>query len=273
MPRTLAEIAIDAGLATRAEVARAGRAAEHRSVPLVVALVRDCGVDELALLAAIRKQLRVPALDPGTARADADALRMLPAELCRRRRALPIQLVSDPGGHRSLQVAMADPTDTAALAELEHVAGCEIDVAVLPLSSVEELVEEGYRAFTTQILNRRRPFGDGLRVTTQRHARTRPPPIPGTGPASGGPSGAGAAPGSGSGDDTALTPLGPGTLPFHSLTDEADLGTRLQALVNVMIARGLITEGEYEQAVIDLMRAGRDETGETGDAGDGGEDD
>jgi hypothetical protein len=254
VPRTLVEIAIDAGLASRAEVARAGRTAEHRGVPLIVALVRDSGVDELQLLAAIRKAVRVTALDPGTARADPEALRMLPAEVCKRHRVLPVGVGTDAAGHRTLRIAMADPTDATALAEVEQIAQCEVDVTVLPLSSVEELVEQGFRGYSTQILSRRRPFGDGLRVTTQRHARpggagTGHTPPPST-------------------DDTALTPLGPGTIPFHSVTDEADLGVRLQALVNVLVARGLITDAEYEQAVMDLIRDGRDSTDPTDTGGD-----
>ena len=38
--------------------------AEERKQPLVVMLIKDLGVDEVALLGAIRKQTRVPLLDP-----------------------------------------------------------------------------------------------------------------------------------------------------------------------------------------------------------------
>ncbi|MCA9676930.1 MAG: hypothetical protein H6709_15665 [Kofleriaceae bacterium] len=243
MPKPLAEIAIDAGLVTRADIARVARVAEQRGVPLVVALVRDGGVDELALLAAIRKQTRVPSLDPGTVRPDADALRMVPGDLCRRHRVLPVQVVVGAAGrHRVLRVAMADPSDAAAFTEVEHVAGVELDVSVLPLSAIEELIEQGLRAFTTQVTPRRRPFGDGVRVTTQRHARAPGPARP-------------------VGDDTALT--SPATVPFHSVSDEADVAVRVQALVDLLVARGLFTEADYEQAVIDRMRDGRDVTTET----------
>ncbi len=262
MPRTLAEIVIDAKLASKADVLRAAKAAEQRGVPFVVALVREAALDELALLSALRKALRVPALDPGTARPDPEALRMLPAELCKRLRVLPYAVGVDPSGHRTLRVAMADPTDAVALAEVEQTAACEVSTSMLPLSSVEELIDQGFRGYSTQILARRRPFGEGLRVTTQRHARGAMPQAP-----------AAAGAGGGTGEDTALTPLGPGTVPYHSVTDEADVSVRLNALVNVLIARGLITEAEYEQAVMDLIRDGRDVTGETSDHTDGGGDD
>jgi hypothetical protein len=232
LPKTLAEIAIDAGLVNRAEAARAGRAAEQRAVPLVVALVRELEVDELALMAAIRKQIRVPGLDPAAVRPEAEALRAVPKEVCRRHRVLPVQLATD-RGVKVLRVAMADPTDAAAIAEVEHVAGCELEISVLPLSAIEELAEQGFRNLAAAPPRGRRPFGEALHVATQPHLRRDQV-----------------------GDDTAVTPA---TTPFHSVADEADHGLRLRALVRLLEAKGVLGDGELEQAVIDLMRAGRDE--------------
>jgi hypothetical protein len=229
VPKTLAEIAIEAGLVTRAEATRAGRAAEKSGVPLVVAFIRDLEVDELGLVAAIRKQTRVAGMDPGTVRPEADALRTVSREVCRRHRVLPVQLITDRNGTRLLRVAMADPTDATALAEVELVAGCELEVSVLPLSAIDELTEQGYRAAVALGVVARRPFGAGLHVATQPHLRRDP------------------------GEDTALTPS---TVPFHTVADEADAGLRVRALVRVLAAKGLVTEAEVEEAVIDLMRAG-----------------
>lgn len=229
MPKTLAEIAIEAGLVARGEVARAARAAEQRNVPLVVTLVRDAEVDELALLAALRKATRVKALDPGTLRPDPEALRMIPRDLCKRHRVLPVAVVIDQG-NRVLRIAMADPTDATALAEVEHVAGCELEVSILPLSAIDELTEQGFRGIQTQVTRPRRPFGEGATPSTQPHARAM------------------------IGDDTAVTPS---TVPFHSVADEADLGLRLRALVRVLEGKGVLLEGELENAVIELLRQAR----------------
>jgi len=62
--KTLGEIAIDAGLVDKATAAKAGRMAEGRKEPLVVVLVHELGVNEVALVAALRKQTRVPLIDP-----------------------------------------------------------------------------------------------------------------------------------------------------------------------------------------------------------------
>ena len=117
MPKTLAEIAIEASLVTKANAAKAGRMAEERKLPLVVVLIRDLGIDEVALIGALRKQTRVQLLDPAEIQIDADALRLVGKDVCARLRVLPISVSTD-GPTRTLRLAMADPTDESAVAEI-----------------------------------------------------------------------------------------------------------------------------------------------------------
>ncbi|HWU91283.1 MAG TPA: hypothetical protein VN253_28650, partial [Kofleriaceae bacterium] len=153
MPKTLAEIAIDAGLVNKAGAAKAGKMAEERRQPLVVVLVREVGVDEVALVGALRKQTRVPLLDPADLQVDPDALRQVPSDVCARLRVLPLGFTNE-GPTKVLRLAMADPTDTTAVAEMEELTQAEIDVSALPLSAIEELVEKGYRQVTTAVVSR-----------------------------------------------------------------------------------------------------------------------
>jgi hypothetical protein len=113
------------------------------------------------------------------------------------------------------------------------VSGLEVEVAVLPLSAIDELTEQGYRQ-AGPAPRPRRPFGEGLHPATQPHAR-------------GGREGGA--------EDPAVAPA---TVPFHALADEADAGLRLRALVRLLEAKGVLAEGELEDAVIDLLRAGRE---------------
>src|SRR5207248_9104357 len=115
--------------------------------------VRELGIDEVALVGQLRKQTRVPLLDPGDVHVDVDALRLVARDVCARLRVLPIGLTTD-GANRILRVAMADPTDTAAVAELEELTHCEIDTAALPLSAIEELVDKGYKQVSTAVVHR-----------------------------------------------------------------------------------------------------------------------
>ena len=148
--KTLAEIVIDARLIDKAGVTKAAKLADERKQPLVVMFVRELGIDELALIAAIKKQTRVPILDPAVVRVDPDALRLLPKEACARLRVMPLGITTDLNG-KLLRLAMADPTDSATVAEVAHLAHCDVDVSALPLSAIEELVDKGYRQITTVI--------------------------------------------------------------------------------------------------------------------------
>jgi hypothetical protein len=234
VPKPLAEIAIDAGLISRSELVRVAQLADEQGLPLVVALVRAAGVDEVSLVAAIRRQARVPTMDPAAIELDPEALREVDRDICRRLRVLPLS-VSVAGGRRALTVAMADPTDAVAIAELEHHTGCRVEVTLLPLSAVEEMVEQGYRAFVTEVM-RRAPgtFGGDLQVATQPMAQA-PAGRPGQ-------------------------PRKPTTTPFHRLSDDAELVLRHRALLELLVDKGVVTHDEYEARVRQLMKRRDGET-------------
>jgi len=220
--KTLAEIAIEAGLVTKAGAAKAGRVAEERKEPLVVVLIRETGVDELQLIGALRKQTRVPLLDPANIEIDTEALRLVPRDSCARLRVLPIGVMTD-GKTRVLRVAMADPTDTAAILELEVIANCEIEVTALPLSAIEELVDHGYKQFSTAVTSRPRAFGDNMFVTKK---PTRPMPMV----------------------DMTQEPSVTAQIPLSSLRPP-DLESRFSALCQVLVSKGIVTEAELAEAL------------------------
>jgi hypothetical protein len=223
--KTLAEIAIEAGLVTKVGAAKAGRLSEERKLPLVVILIRELGVDELSLIAALRKQTRVPLLDPGHIEVDPEALRLVPRDSCARLRVLPIGVNFD-GKTRVLRVAMADPTDTSAILELEVIANCEIEVTALPLSAIEELVDKGYKQFSTAVTGRPRPYADSL----SRPHRTPPPIATAIDPA----------------QEVSVT----AQIPLQSLIPAgADLELRLTALSQLLVTKGIVTDAELAEAL------------------------
>lgn len=222
--KTLAEIAIDAGLVTKVSAAKAGRLAEQRREPLVVVMIKELGVDEIALLGAIRKQTRVPLIDPADIQAEHAALRMVPRDVCARLRVLPLTLSAD-GAQKILRLAMADPTDSAAVAEIEEMTRCEIEVSALPLSAIDELVDQGYRHITTAVVNR--PSGTMFITSKGSIPRMLDP----------------------EGDSevsvTAQIPLSA----LQRAVGADDLEARLDALVRVLTAKGLVTEAELAEAL------------------------
>jgi len=226
LPKTLAEIAIDAGLVNKTSAAKAGKMAEEQKEPLVVMLIRELGVDEVQLVGALRKQTRVPLVDPADVQIDGEALRQVPREICARLRILPLSVATD-GPTKVMRIAMADPTDEAAIAELEQLVQCEIEVSALPLSAIEELVAKGYRQINTAVVNRKSsptvtakaPVVAATSTTFAESETSVTAQIP-------------------------ITELRP---PAGLTPDEID--QRLTALVAVLVAKGLITEAELAEAL------------------------
>lgn len=248
MPKTLGEIAIEAGLVNKASAARAGRMAEERKQPLVVVLVRDLRVDEVALVAALRKQTRVPLIDPAEIEIDAEALRQVPRDVCARLRVLPLSLTTD-GSGKLLRLAMADPTDTSAIAEIEQLTHCDVEVSALPLSAIDELVDRGYRRVNTAVVSR---AGSATPMFVTSRGRISPPPAPApptlpsvrvalVDPES-------------EVSVTAQIPVATLQPPAPAdAADEPDVAARLHALVDLLVAKGVISEAELAEA----LRKGR----------------
>ena len=219
--KTLAEIAIEAGLVTKDQAVKAGRIAAQHQQPLVHVLIRELGIDEVALIAALRKQTRVPLIDPADIEVDSDALRMVSRDVCARLRVLPLSLQHD-GTTKVLRIAMADPTDTSAILELEQLAACEIEVTALPLSAIEELVDKGYKSFSTAVVKNR----DNLFVT-RRPTRTGPIRIA-----------------SDDGSEVSVT----AQIPLVSLLGP-DLDARFVALCQLLVKKGVISDAELAEAL------------------------
>lgn len=231
MPKTLAQIAVDAGLLSRADVTRAQELAEERSLPLAVVVVRELGIDEVALVAAFRRELRILSVDPRAVKPDIEALRLVPRELCRKHRVVPLEMRGGPErDDKELWLAMADPTDTAAITAIERVSGAVVDVALLPLSAIDELIEQGEKQLSTQVVRRGKPYGGGVVVATQPHARTLT-------------------------DDTVET-TSTSKLRLVELPGLPEPDLKLQALIKVLIDKGVLKQADLDDALAELMRKG-----------------
>src|SRR5262249_4917104 len=131
---------------------------------------------------------------------------------------------------RVLRVAMADPTDTSAILELEVIAHCEIEVTALPLSAIEELVDKGYKQFSTAVMKPQN-FGRSLNVNTKQNRIVQPQPIDG-------PEAAGDR-------EVSVT----AQIPLSSLVPKSDIEARFAALCQLLVAKGLVSEAELAEAL------------------------
>jgi hypothetical protein len=205
MPPTLLDIVRREALLDDARLDAAARGGGSAD-----AVVR-AGVDDAALAAALARGLGVPLVDLAGEDIETDALRLLPLDLAQRHRALPLAVDVPAEGRRHLRIAMADPSDRAALASLENATDCSVHPVVARLGALEEATARAYRAITTVVMKddrRRTPFGGSLTVATPARGPVR-------------------------------------TEPFHSLEDEAPVELRHRALVDLLCQKGILTHEEY----------------------------
>ena len=118
-------------------------------------LIRELGVDEVALIGALRKQTRVPLLDPASIQVDPEALRLVPRDSCARLRVLPLGVAptarpASCGSRWRIRPIRRRSSSSRSSRN------CEIEVTALPLSAIEELVDKGYKQFSTAVVPRPR---------------------------------------------------------------------------------------------------------------------
>jgi hypothetical protein len=123
--RTLTSILVECGIVTDAQVEQA--AARQRETGLLIGetLVELDFTSEENIGWALSKQLGIPYADVHPATTDAEQVRRFPEPLLRRIQAVPLFGTPD-----EITVAMADPTDVEAVAELKDAAGCDVSLVI-----------------------------------------------------------------------------------------------------------------------------------------------
>ena len=244
MRKSLAEIVVAEGLVDEARLDSAEKQARRSGEPLIVTLVALERIPELALAVALGRHLKLSIVEPTREPVEPEALREVAHELARRRRLLPLTLEIVKDSPRTLKLAMADPTDRDAIAEVEISTGCRVVPVLGILTAIEEAIAQAYRGIVTQIMRpdeakaggappdpvaapRRVPFGADLAVST--------PALPHLGAGLGAP--------------------GPGTEPFHRLEDELAIELRHQALLELLQRKGVVTPEEYLEEIRKLLRS------------------
>ncbi len=139
MPEDLGTRLLRAGLATTQQLERALALVSRRGGPLGSALV-DCGVSEEALVGFLVAEGFGPAQHAAQlAEATPEAITRLPARAAHGLLALPLGWT--PAG---LVVAMADPSDQAAIAELQRLIGGALLPAVARVSDLRAAITRHY---------------------------------------------------------------------------------------------------------------------------------
>jgi cellulose synthase/poly-beta-1,6-N-acetylglucosamine synthase-like glycosyltransferase len=163
--RRLGELLVATGLITRVQLLEGLRIQERVGGRLGEVLVHAGLVPEDQVVAALAEQLRLPVVDLSKVRPEPDALALVPEPVARRHRFVPLA-ISD----HVLYLAMSDPLDDDAVAELRAHTRLPIRIVIASRPGVELLLQRTYatryvRVATTELLNRS-PDESAYRVLT-----------------------------------------------------------------------------------------------------------
>lgn len=221
---------------TTAELARAE--AERDGVALVVALVDRQGVPEDTILRVLDQETARVALEELAV--DTDAVREVPLDLAERRRLVPVQL--ELGERRVLRVAMADPLDHRAVAEIEAQSGALVEPLLAGSAEIVFAIERAYRGLVTKVMHRP-PTG------AVQHPPPTPSPLPSVRRAA-----------FGAIEEDRGTPRPGGrvrTQPIHALEQEATIEQRLRALLDALVERGVLSADDYQDSLRRVLKRDR----------------
>jgi type IV pilus assembly protein PilB len=110
------------------------------------ALIDGGFVDEIRFYQVLAEALVTEFVDLGAEEIPPDIIRLIPAELARLHRALPMAL-----NDQTLSVALVDPLDLRATEDLRFALGKDVNVVIAPIAEVEERIERYYGRDTSNL--------------------------------------------------------------------------------------------------------------------------
>jgi len=136
LTRRIGDLLVESGVVTEAQVAEVLAAKRGDTERLGEAMVRLGFLTDGQLAEVLHEQLGLPLVSLTQTAANSDVLRLLPEEMIRRHRILPIRLESG-----RLLLGMSDPLDYYALEDARLASGLAIDPAVVVRSELETFIE------------------------------------------------------------------------------------------------------------------------------------
>lgn len=176
----LGELLVDSGTITREQLSSALQHQRQNGGRLGTCLVELGIVDEKTVSSLLAKQLNIPSASAAQLeKCDAFAVKMVPAAMAERLRAVPMRQDGD-----KLWVVMADPTDQQALGELSKVTSKKVRPMVAPELLVQYALERYYKVKRSPRVVQVRTGGSDLlsidapKTPAMVTAPTLPPPPP-----------------------------------------------------------------------------------------------
>ena len=136
MEQSLGEMMVRAGVVTREECDRAAAARRRNGASLVAALVQDGDADEGRVMAFVAERFGLEEVRLSPPDVDEDAVGLLPLPLLRKRCLLPFARSG-----ATLEVAVSDPTDLAAVDEIRFMTGRDVRTVLARPSAIRRILD------------------------------------------------------------------------------------------------------------------------------------
>jgi hypothetical protein len=176
MQPVLVELLLRARLLDDKRLARATEVAQETSCSLAHALVKLGLVSERALAHLVSQALQLRMVDPSRLEIQATAIEALAGPIAQRLRVLPVRLRSNAEGD-FIYVVMSDPTDQAAVRQVEAVTGREVMPVVAGELALERALVQHYGADDLRFLQARATQAEvvvGVLQETPSYAQVEP---------------------------------------------------------------------------------------------------
>ncbi len=139
MAGRLGDLLVSNGLITPAQLEKALQEQKISGTKLGSALVKLGYISEKNLVSFLSRHYGVPAIDLNEIQIDADAMKMIPADVIFKYQAIPIKRIGS-----TLRVAMSDPSNILAIDDIKFLAGCHVEVFVSTESAIKTAIDRFY---------------------------------------------------------------------------------------------------------------------------------
>ncbi|KPK86537.1 MAG: type II secretion system protein GspE [Deltaproteobacteria bacterium SM23_61] len=139
MAGRLGDLLVSNGLISPQQLEKALQDQKLSGTKLGSALVKLGYISEKNLVSFLSRHYGVPAIDLNEIQIDADAMKMIPADVIFKYQAIPIKRVGS-----TLRVAMSDPSNILAIDDIKFLAGCHVEVFVSTESAIKTAIERFY---------------------------------------------------------------------------------------------------------------------------------
>jgi len=135
--KDLGEVLVDEGLITEGDLGKAQEEQERSGRSLGRVLLDLNLVDETKLVEALARQIGLEFVDLGDQSVDGSAVALIPEQVARRHRAIPIAFEDS-----TLVVAMSDPSNVIALDDIRTITGFEVRAVVATAADVDAAINK-----------------------------------------------------------------------------------------------------------------------------------